>query len=155
MLPAIERSAGNAFRGSSQAVVADDRVTPARWYRPLVPRGLVWVAAEGEVPIGFACTEPFADALHLWALAVRFDAQRQGAGRALVLAVAADARARDLPAVTLTTFRDIPWNGPFYARLGFVEVPHAEANPRLAGLRTHEAALGLDVANRCVMRLAL
>jgi GNAT superfamily N-acetyltransferase len=130
-------------------------VTPARWYRPLVPRGLVWVATEGDVPFGFAVAEPFHDALHLWELAVRLDAQRQGAGRALVMAVAADARARNLPAVTLTTFRDIPWNAPFYARLGFVEVPHTEANPRLAGLRAREASLGLDVANRCAMRLAL
>jgi GNAT superfamily N-acetyltransferase len=154
-LPAIERSAANAFRGSSQAAVADDRVTPARWYRPLVPRGLIWVAVEDDRPFGFARTEPFEDALHLWELAVRLAAQRQGAGRALVMAVAADARARSLPAVTLTTFRDIPWNGPFYARLGFVEVPFAEANRRLAGLRAHEATLGLDVANRCAMRLAL
>ena len=113
------------------------------------------MAAEGDVPFGFAFAEPFEDALHLWELAVRLDAQRQGAGRALVMAVAADARARNLPAVTLTTFRDIPWNGPFYARLGFIEVPHAEANPRLGGLRAHEASLGLDVANRCAMRLAL
>jgi GNAT superfamily N-acetyltransferase len=135
--------------------VADDRVTPAQWYRPLVPRGLIWVATEGDRPFGFACTEPFADALHLWELAVRHEAQRRGAGRALVIAVAGDARAKNLPAVTLTTFRDIPWNGPFYARLGFVEVPHADANPRLAGLRGREAAVGLDIANRCIMRLAL
>jgi GNAT superfamily N-acetyltransferase len=154
-LPEVERSAGRAFLGSSQAAVANDPVSPAEFYAPRVPQGLVWVATEGDVPFGFACTEPFEDALHLWELAVRLDAQRQGAGRALVMAVAADARVRNLPAVTLTTFRDIAWNGPFYARLGFVEVPHAGANPRLSGLRAHEAALGLDVANRCIMRLAL
>jgi GNAT superfamily N-acetyltransferase len=120
-----------------------------------VPEGLVWVAADDDQLLGFASTEPFDDALHLWELAVRLEAQRRGAGRALVMAVAADARRRGLPAVTLTTFRDIPWNGPFYARLGFIEVPPAQANPRLAGLAAHEAGLGLDVANRCAMRLAL
>jgi hypothetical protein len=26
---------------------------------------------------------------------------------------------RRYPAVTLTTFRDVPWNAPFYTRLGF------------------------------------
>jgi GNAT superfamily N-acetyltransferase len=130
-------------------------VTPAKWYRPRIPLGLVWVATEGDAPIGFASTEPFEDALHLWELAVRIEAQKRGAGRALVMAVIDDARARSLPAVTLTTFRDIAWNAPFYARLGFVEVPWAEANPRLADLRAHEAALGLDVDKRCAMRLAL
>jgi len=113
------------------------------------------VATEADQPIGFASTEPFEDALHLWELAVRLDAQRRGAGRALVMAVAADARARRLPAVTLTTFRDISWNAPFYRRLGFAEVPWAEAGPRLAGLHDLEAERGLDVANRCAMRLDL
>jgi GNAT superfamily N-acetyltransferase len=130
-------------------------VTPAKWYRPRVPLGLVWVVCDDETPIGFATTEPFDDALHLWALAVRLEAQKRGAGRALVQAVIADARARGLPAVTLTTFRDIPWNGPFYASLGFVGVPQDGANPRLAGLRAHEAGLSLDVDRRCAMRLAL
>jgi len=135
--------------------VASDIVSPARYYKPLIPQGRVWVATEDDKPFGFACVEAFDDALHLWEVAVRLDAQKRGAGRALVMAVAADARARALPALTLTTFRDIPWNGPFYAGLGFVEVPLAEANPRLAALPAHEASLGLDVANRCIMRLAL
>jgi hypothetical protein len=29
------------------------------------------------------------------------------------------ARQAAYPAVTLTTFRDVPWNAPFYTRLGF------------------------------------
>jgi GNAT superfamily N-acetyltransferase len=117
--------------------------------------GLIWIAAEGDAPLGFASTEVLGNGLHLWELAVRFEAQRQGAGRALLMAVSADARARGLPAVTLTTFRDIRWNAPFYARLGFVEVPWGHAGARLAALETHEAGLGLDVANRCAMRLVL
>jgi GNAT superfamily N-acetyltransferase len=141
--------------GSSQAAIAHDKVTPAKWYRPLISQGRVWVAAETGQPLGFASTEPFEDALHLWELAVRRDAQGHGLGRALVAAVVADARVRGLPAVTLTTFRDIAWNGPFYHRLGFVELADAELNPRLRAVRAREVTLGLDVANRCAMRLAL
>jgi hypothetical protein len=59
-----------------------------------------------------------------------------------------------LPSVTLTTFRDIAWNAPFYARCGFAELADRDLNPRLAAIRVREAALGLDVANRCAMRLA-
>jgi GNAT superfamily N-acetyltransferase len=105
--------------------------------------------------VGFAATEPFEDALHLWELAVRQDAQGRGLGRGLMAAVIADAKARTLPAVTLTTFRDIAWNGPFYRSLGFVEPADAELNPRLAATLAREVTLGLDVANRCAMRLPL
>ena len=155
MLPPIERSAAQAFLATGQAAVVSDAVTPANWHRPRIPLGLVWVAAVDGRPIGFASIEPFEDGLHLWELAVQLDAQRRGAGRALVEAVAADARSRGLPAVTLTTFRDVSFNAPFYARLGFEEVAVADLNPRLAGVRQREMEMGLDMPNRCAMRLAV
>ncbi|MET0272192.1 MAG: GNAT family N-acetyltransferase [Phenylobacterium sp.] len=128
-------------------------MTPAEFYPPRVELGLVWVAEDAGKVIGFSVAEPFDDALHLWELAVRHAAQGKGAGRALVMATIEAARARGLAAVTLTTFRDIPWNGPFYGRMGFVEV--TDLNPRLAAIAEREASLGLDVAHRCAMRLAL
>lgn len=76
-------------------------------------------------------------------------------GAALVTAVAALAARRGLAAVTLSTFRDIAWNGPFYRRAGFVELAPGDLNRRLAAVVAREADLGLDVANRCAMRLAL
>jgi hypothetical protein len=44
--------------------------------------------------------------------------------------------------VTLTTYADVPWNGPWYARHGFAEL--AELTPELARLRAAERAAGLD-----------
>jgi len=61
------------------------------------------------------------------------------------------ARSRGLAAVALTTFRHVSWNGPFYARYGFVELDNPE--PRLAELVTAETGRGLP--NRIAMRLAL
>lgn len=102
--------------------------------------------------LGFAACQACADALHLWELAVRHDAQAQGLGKALIEATFALARQRGLPAVTLSTFREIPWNGPFYARMGFREVPVADLNLRLATIRLREDLLGLKVARRLTMR---
>ena len=136
-------------------MVVSDEVTPASYHAPRIAAGLTWVATHHETPIGFAYCEVFGDELHLWELAVRLRDQRRGAGTALVAAVVAEARARGLRSVTLTTFRDIPWNGPFYVRLGFAETQQDETEPRLAGLKAGEAARGLDVANRCAMRLVL
>jgi ribosomal protein S18 acetylase RimI-like enzyme len=155
LLPAIERSAGLAFRGSSQDAVADGDDNPVEFYLPLQAQELVLVATEGGSLLGFSACQACEDALHLWELSVRLEEQRRGIGRELVLATEDLARVRGLRAVTLSTFRDIAWNAPFYARLGFVELSLEDLNPRLAAIREHEAALGLDIANRCAMRLAL
>jgi GNAT superfamily N-acetyltransferase len=135
--------------------VADDAPSPPAFYRPLLSGGLVWVAQDGGELIGFAACEPFDDALHLWQIAVRHDRQARGAGRALLAAVVEAARSGGAAAVTLTTFRDIPWNGPFYASMAFAELTSDQLNARLQAVRLREAALGLDVAARCAMRLAL
>ena len=44
-----------------------------------------------------------------------------------------------MPAVTLTTFRDVPWNAPYYERLGFRTLAADEITPGLAAIRAHEA----------------
>lgn len=152
-LPEVERSAAKRFRGSSQDAIADDDVTPLEVYVPFQTDGLVLLAIADDRIAGFAACQTCEDALHLWELAVRHDHQGQGIGRALVAAAADLARRRSLPAVTLSTFREIPWNGPFYRWLGFVDV--VDLNSRLAAVLEREAALGLDVSQRCVMRLAL
>jgi hypothetical protein len=54
------------------------------------------------------------------------------------------ARARGHCRMTLTTFRDVPWNGPYYARLGWSALPEAGLPPELAAARQHERDLGLD-----------
>jgi N-acetylglutamate synthase-like GNAT family acetyltransferase len=121
----------------------------------MLAEGLVWVAEDAGELIGFAACQAYFDALHLWELAVRHDRQGKGAGRALVETAAAEARRLGLSAVTLTTFRDIPWNGPLYARLGFKELSPAELDARLTAVLMRERRLGLDAKARCAMRLDL
>jgi N-acetylglutamate synthase-like GNAT family acetyltransferase len=54
---------------------------------------------------------------------------RKRIGRQLIACVADHARTLGLTSLTLTTFRDVPWNAPFYARLGFEYI--AELTPEL------------------------
>lgn len=110
------------------------------------------VAEDDGQLVGFSACQVCADALHLWELAVRHEAQGRGVGKALVQATFDLARARGLPAVTLSTFREIPWNGPFYARMGFAEVPRAALNARLQVIYLREDLLGLPVDRRMFMR---
>ena len=152
-LPAIERSAATAFRGSAHDWIADDQVSPAEFHRPFAEAGLVWVADLGERLAGFLTSETFLDGLHIWELAVSHGHQGRGIGRQLVQAAIEAARERGLPAVTLTTFYDIPWNAPFYARLGFSQPDPRDLPERLRANLSREAARGL--AHRCAMRLDL
>ncbi|RUQ46321.1 GNAT family N-acetyltransferase, partial [Corynebacterium pseudodiphtheriticum] len=50
-------------------------------------------------------------------------------------------------AVTLTTFKHVPWNAPFYTRLGF----KPETDPRLAQILADEYAHGFEPGSRCAM----
>ena len=61
---------------------------------------------------------------------------------ALVRAACEEARWEGHRSISLCTYRDAPWNGPFYRRLGFREEPRPAAY--LKRLREHEQALGLD-----------
>ena len=60
-----------------------------------------------------------------------------------------------MPAMTLATFRDVPWNGTLYRHLGFRFLDHDTLGPELAAVRAHETAIGLDPATRVCMRLDL
>lgn len=80
---------------------------------------------------------------------MRRDHQGRGIGRRLLAAAEAWARERGFRLLSLTTFRAVAWNGPFYAAQGFVEVA-PEAMP--AGLRAvHDHELALGWPDRCAM----
>ena len=116
--------------------------------------GAALVLVTGEPPVGFACVDMVDGIPHLWQLSVHPEHARRGLGRALVEAVCDWARADGHDAVTLTTFRDVPWNGPFYASLGFVVIEHLP--PGLLAIREHERAIGDDgFGPRVAMRRAL
>ena len=63
------------------------------------------------------------------------------------------ARARGFTAVSLTTFRRVPFNAPFYARAGFVDWPEGDVPASIRQRLMYEASAGLK--DRCAMRLDL
>jgi hypothetical protein len=77
---------------------------------------------------------------------------RRGLGAALIEHLAGIAREEGRPALTLTAFRDVPWNAPYYRRLGFVVVEPADQEPELAAVVRHESATIPGDAPRVAMR---
>jgi GNAT superfamily N-acetyltransferase len=127
----------------------DWTTTPGTWR--LSAPGFVLVA--GDPVVGFAHVLEIEGAAHLEQLAVRPSGQRRGTGTALVRAAQAEAAARGHATLSLCTYADVPWNAPFYRRLGFVELGAAELGPLHRRLLEKEADLGLDRhGRRVVMR---
>jgi GNAT superfamily N-acetyltransferase len=112
------------------------------------------VLVVGNPPVGFACVELVDQIPHIWQLAVHPDHARRGHGRALVRAVLEWAKLEQFQRITLTTYRDVPWNGPFYESLGFVTMD--SPTPGLVAIREHERAVGDDdFGPRIAMKLVL
>lgn len=151
-MPPIESAAGELFRKvDGLAGLAGARTVPVDRLRRYIRKGHCLVAHVGEAMAGFLVNEPFRRELHIWEVDVHPDYQQRGIGAGLLRACLIDARNSGFVAVTLTTFRDVPWNAPFYTRLGFEEVSALDAHPRLAGELALEADHGLPVERRCAM----
>lgn len=153
-LAEIERRAGARFETIPALADLPEVLMPPSAFAAGLARGQLWAAVTvaDATPVGFAYAEVVDDAVHLDELDVLPEWGRRGIGRALVATVVEDARRRGLSAVTLTTFRDVPWNAPFYARLGFRSLALAELGPGLVAVWAHEATRGLPAALRVVMR---
>ncbi|MFC7329575.1 GNAT family N-acetyltransferase [Marinactinospora rubrisoli] len=110
-----------------------------------------WLWAAGRPPVGFAVLGVLDGSAHLEQLAVHPAHGRRGIGGALLAAACADARDRGYRRMTLTTFRDLAWNAPWYARRGFTPVPEHDWGPELREQWRREVELGIVVAPRVVM----
>ncbi|GBQ40696.1 GNAT family N-acetyltransferase [Komagataeibacter europaeus] len=153
-LPAIERSAGQAFRSVPElAWVADDGVMSVDAHRACIATRTCWVAVDeqGRV-VGFLSAQRCGQDLHILEMSVAHDRQGRGLGRRLLSAAYDDARASGLSGLTLTTFRTIAWNAPFYEKSGFYMLPSDMPDARLAAVLREEAQAGFPPGSRCAMR---
>jgi len=105
-----------------------------------------YLVVSGDPPVGYARVEILDGQAHLESLSVRPKFMRQRRGTELVKAALSWAAEQGYDRMTLTTFADVPWNGPFYAQLGFVEL--TELTPGLVEARAAERAMGLDAMGR-------
>jgi GNAT superfamily N-acetyltransferase len=85
-------------------------------------RSALFVLVSGDPPVGLARIDELAGGAHLEQLSVHPDQAKQGIGRALLKGACRWAAAAGYDELTLATYRDVRWNGPFYASEGFVEV---------------------------------
>jgi len=113
--------------------------------------GLIWVAVDNlEELVGFALCSDRGEDLYLDQLSVLPRHGRQGLGTRLVRRCLQEAEARSYKRVSLSTFRKVPWNGPFYKKLGFREVPSWRMQDWQNEIRELQKQT-MDVKLRCFM----
>jgi predicted N-acetyltransferase YhbS len=148
----VEEDAASLLREEpSLAGTVISPTAPAAEHARIIRKGRSLAALHNDRIIGFAAIGVVGRELHLSELSVARAHQRCGVGTLLIRAMMIDARNSGYRAITLNTYRDIPWNAPFYARFGFVEVENFEGHPHLAESRAEAEAIGLPMDRRCAM----
>jgi len=146
----IELRAATRFHGWEVPPHVFAEATPLAILESALARGHLWVALAptGEC-VGSARVERSGERLHLEQLDVLPEHGGRGLGRALVGAIERWASENGVVELTLTTYRDVPWNAPFYTRLGFTIIETAELDADLAARRSRDrAGHGLDAPRR-------
>jgi GNAT superfamily N-acetyltransferase len=155
-LRAIEREAGHAFTAIGMPEIAADEPPTVAELEVFRSQGRAWVAVDGsDRPVAYLVSSVVDGCAHIDQVSVAPSHAGRGLGAALIEHLAASARAEGLPALTLTTFRDVPWNAPYYRRLGFVIVEPGEQGAELAALVRREAEIIPGSAPRVAMRRSL
>ena len=151
----IERRSATRFGDTAYPDIVNDEPSDAKTLATRISdAGLIVAESDGE-PVAFLMFRPLEHGAYIEQVDVLPEHAGQRLGAALIEETARIARDRGWRALMLSTFRDIPWNAPFYASLGFRELKPAELNGRLTAILMREKRLGLDADARCAMRLDL
>jgi ribosomal protein S18 acetylase RimI-like enzyme len=156
VLQDIERAAGGWFLDVGMAEIASDDPFSLAELAGYAAAGRAWVAAgDDDVPVGYLLADLVGGDLHVEQVSVHPRAARLGIGRSLLDHAAGCAAAAGLPALTLTTFAQVPWNAPYYARLGFRVLDESELSADMRAVRDREIGHGLHRWPRVYMRRAV
>ena len=117
-----------------------------------IAHGILRVAEVGGQAVGFALCGEIDGHAHLFEMDVVPEYGRRGIGSALLQSTCNEAAVCGFSAMTLTTLRDVPWNAPFYAARGFVELSEEVWGAQLAEIVAHERMLGFPMRLRVAMR---
>lgn len=150
----IESAAGRLFIGVGMTFMAEDPPPPVELLRRHQQAGLAWVAVDpADQPIAYLMADRVDGNAHIEQVSVHPSFGHRRIGRSLIDHVGGWAGEHGLPALTLTTFAEVPWNAPYYLRCGFLPVPEAAMGPELAVLLAGEQERGLGrFATRVAMR---
>ncbi|MEO1621364.1 MAG: GNAT family N-acetyltransferase [Cyanobacteria bacterium J06632_3] len=169
-LPNVERAAAQRFLPYLEQleipVALIEGLTPLQFLRRAQLENRLWVAVPTQEadqtitssqkeaqqqPVGFLVAKFLPEGCFVVELSVHPTHGRMGLGSALVEACCEGARSRGADRILLTTFRHVPWNIPFYQKLGFEILPAEKWSPDISAIVDHETRYGFAQKHRAVM----
>jgi GNAT superfamily N-acetyltransferase len=155
-IPAIELAASAMLPEADLPVEIRYLVIESKLLQAAQSDARLWVAlTDNRMPVGFAMADVVDGDAHLDEMDVMPDFGRQGIGTRLLRTIIDWARSCNYPGVTLITFRHLPWNAPFYKKMGFEAMKPSEIGVELSSLLQEEGEAGIDVHKRVCMKLDL
>ena len=152
----IERLAASRFASHDVPAAILETTSSAEALVAGAEAGRLWVACSSDgAAVGFALASIVDGGAYLEEISVLPEHGRRGVGRMLLVAVERWALNGKLGSISLSTFRDIPWNAPYYRASGFRELNANELGPGLDAIGAREAAAGFPTARRVFMRRSL
>jgi GNAT superfamily N-acetyltransferase len=148
----IEWAAGEQFRALGMDSIADDEPPSSTDLSLSLSQGPCWVwVDESDLAIAYLVSFRMGDRLFIEQVTVHPDFSRRGIGASLIAAAGERAETDGMVGLPLTTFADVPWNAPYYERLGFRVIPESQWSSAMRLRVLAEAAHGLDTWPRVVM----
>ncbi len=156
VLPEIEKRALNRFRWTKYEIL---RMTPSISQEVLIRKQKednVWVMdLEASEPKGFAILTTGATFWHLEDLAITEETGRRGYGTLFLKHLIKCAEQKGFSTLSLSTYKDIGWNAPFYFKNGFKEMSESELTPFYQKLRGQEKNMGMNLEERVLLNYEL
>lgn len=156
-LPAVEKSAAQTFLGHEKfGWIAQGDGQTEKDHLEFIQLQMEWIAVNNsDEPIGFINFEKHENSLHICELSVCQQWQGKGIGKQLIKQVFNTAVNLGIARITLTTFCEIPWNAPYYQRLGFSIIEKENLISALQKIVQHELDIGFEPQDRCAMEIIL
>lgn len=149
---AIEYEAAQRFADIDMVGIADARPMDVAFVRRKIEAAEVVVAVDDQARcVGFVMFARLVTRFYIQELDVLTGWAGRRIGAALLEQVAGLARTAGASQLVLSTFRDVPWNAPYYLRLGFRVMDSASLDARLRAIRAAHVERGLDESKRVFM----
>lgn len=124
---------------------------PTQFLRDAIRENMVIAADFEGIAIGFCLMSIRGEAdFYIDQLSVDPAHGRKGIGAALVTACLQYSESLGHKEVFLSTFRHLEWNGPFYKKLGFKELPRRKLTDWMIEIENAQRE-EMDVSKRCFM----
>ncbi|RFU44906.1 GNAT family N-acetyltransferase [Paraburkholderia sp. DHOC27] len=152
LISAIDYEAAQRFADIGMVGIATARPMDVAFVRRKIEAAAIVVALENGIHcVGFVMFARGAEDFYIEELDVLTAWAGRRIGAALIERVAGLARTAQAQRLLLSTFRDVPWNAPYYQRLGFRPIADADLDDHLKARRADHIARGIDEAKRVFM----